>query len=149
MPWGSAANRRGPSPGVAVQKPHIRVVAAEIERDGRFLITQRRPAATMPLLWEFPGGRVEEGESDAQALARELYEEMGIRVEVGPRSLHLSHEYEDYTLDLVVYRATTPDEPQCLRVHDFRWVAPGEFDQYEFPGADQRTVDQLLGIERS
>ncbi|MEC8423914.1 MAG: NUDIX domain-containing protein, partial [Myxococcota bacterium] len=60
-------------------KPHIRVVAAEIVRDGRFLITQRRPEATMPLLWEFPGGRVEEGETDAAALARELAEEMDIR----------------------------------------------------------------------
>jgi len=143
---GSAANRGAFFPGCAVLKPHIRVVAAEIERDGRFLITQRRPEATMPLLWEFPGGRVEEGETDAQALARELLEEMGIRVDVGARSLHLSHEYDGYTLDLVVYRATTPDQPRCLRVHDFRWVPPGEFDQYEFPGADQRTVDLLLGL---
>lgn len=127
-----------------MDKPHIRVVAAEIERDGRFLITQRRPQASMPLLWEFPGGRVEEGETDAQALARELMEEMGIVVEVGALSLHLSHEYEGYTLDLVVYRATTPDAPRKIRVHDFRWVRPDEFDQYEFPSADQRTIDALL-----
>lgn len=127
-----------------VDKPHIRVVAAELERDGRFLITQRRPEATMPLLWEFPGGRVEAGENDAQALARELMEEMGIDVQVGALSLHLSHEYDGYTLDLVVYRATSSDEPQRLGVHDFRWVRLDEFDQYEFPSADQRTVDALL-----
>lgn len=130
-----------------MSKPHIRVVAAEIERDGRYLITQRRPEASMPLLWEFPGGRVEEGESDEQALARELREEMGISVEVGLRSLHVSHEYEGYTLDLLVYRASTADEPRALRVHDFRWVRPEEFDQYPFPGADQRSVDALLGVE--
>lgn len=127
-----------------MDKPHIRVVAAEIERGGRYLITQRRPEATMPLLWEFPGGKVEAGETDVQALARELLEEMGIWVEVGEQSLHLSHEYDAYTLDLVVYRAVTTDEPQALRVHDLRWVSPDQFDQYEFPSADQRTVDALL-----
>lgn len=127
-------------------KPHIRVVAAEIVRDGRFLITQRRPEATMPLLWEFPGGRVEEGETDAAALARELAEEMAIHVEVGALSLHVTHEYEGYTIDMLVYRATTEDEPKKLRVHDARWVHPGEFDQYRFPDADQQTIEALLGI---
>lgn len=127
-----------------MDKPHIRVVAGEIERGGRYLITQRRPQARMPLLWEFPGGRVEAGESDQAALVRELKEELGIKVEVGPLSLHVTHEYEGYTLDLLVYRATTSDEPRALRVHDLRWVEPSEFDQYEFPGADQRTVDALL-----
>ncbi len=129
-----------------MDKPHIRVVAAELERDGLFLLTQRRPEATMPLLWEFPGGRVEPGESDADALRRELLEEMGIRVEVGAQKMAVQHAYERYTLDFVVYRATTTDEPQRLRVHDARWVAPEDFDQYEFPSADQKTVDALLGL---
>ena len=52
------------------EKPHVRVVAAEIQRDGLYLITQRRESAVLPLLWEFPGGRVEEGEADAEALRR-------------------------------------------------------------------------------
>jgi 8-oxo-dGTP diphosphatase len=127
-----------------VDKPHIRVVAAEIERGGKFLITQRRPGARMPLLWEFPGGRVEPGETDPAALVRELRDELGITVQVGPLSLHVTHEYENYTLDLLVYRATTQDEPRALKVHDLRWVEPSEFDRYEFPGADQKTVDALL-----
>jgi 8-oxo-dGTP diphosphatase len=126
------------------RKRHIRVVAAEIERGGAYLITQRRPEATMPLLWEFPGGRVESGESDAAALRRELKEEMGIEVVVGELSMQVSHEYPQYTVDLVVYKATTDDEPHKLRVHDLRWVLPEDFDQYEFPGADQRTVEELL-----
>ena len=127
-------------------KPHIRVVAAEIERDGRYLITQRNPHAVLPLLWEFPGGRVEPGESDAEALARELREEMEIEVEVGERSLTVTHEYERYTLDLMVYRAKiTKGEPKCLKVHAIQWVKPSDFSKYKFPGADQATVDQLLG----
>lgn len=129
-------------------KPHIRVVAAEIEKDGCYLITQRNPHAVLPLLWEFPGGRVEPGESDEQALARELKEEMGITVIVGARSLAVSHEYERYTLDLVVYTTRIEDgEPECLKVHAIQWVKPADFSNYKFPGADQATVDKLLGEE--
>jgi len=61
----------------------IRVVAAVLERDGKYLITQRRTTAVLPLLWEFPGGRVEPGESPQQAAAREVLEETGLRVQVG------------------------------------------------------------------
>ena len=127
-----------------MSKPHIRVVAAEIERDGRFLITQRRPQATMPLMWEFPGGRVEGGETDPEALVRELREKLHIGVRVGDQMLLVSHEYADYTIDLAVYRASTDDIINPIAVHDFRWVLPEEFDQYTFPGADAETVEQLL-----
>jgi len=126
------------------EKPHIRVVAAEIIQDGAFLITQRKPTATLPLLWEFPGGRVEAGESDEAALQRELQENLGVHAEVGAMSMHVSHEYDRYTLDLLVYRASISTEPEPIGVHEVRWVLPSEFDQYKFPGADQQTVDQLL-----
>ncbi len=127
------------------QKPHVRVVAAEIEQDGAFLITQRRPQARLPLLWEFPGGRVEPGENDAQALARELREEMNIEVEVGDVCLQVTHEYEDYSIDLIVCRCQiVSGEPQKIRVHDLRWVRPENFSEYTFPGADQQSIDALL-----
>ena len=127
------------------EKPHIRVVAAELVRDGRFLITQRKPNAVLPLLWEFPGGRVEPGESDADALRRELGEKVGIDCTVGALSMHVAHEYDGYTLDLCVYRVQSAETPQAKGVHDVQWVLPADFDQYEFPGADQQTVDALLG----
>jgi len=65
--------------------PHLRVVAAVIGRSERYLITQRRPSAVLPGLWEFPGGRVEEGESDTEALRREVRERVGVEVDIEPR----------------------------------------------------------------
>jgi len=128
-------------------KKKIRVVAAMIERDGRYLITQRRPVATLPLLWEFPGGKVEPGETDPQALARELKEEMDIVVEVRECVVHVEHAYADYDIDFRVYRgAITEGEIKHIRVHDHRWVLPGELDRYEFPAADEKTMRQLLAL---
>lgn len=129
-------------------KAHVRVVAAEIERDGCYLITQRMAKAVLPLLWEFPGGRVERGETDQDALGRELREKIGVQAQVLEMSLHVAHEYENYTLDLMVYRAKiSAGEPECLGVEAIRWVPPEEFGNYEFPGADQQTVDALLDME--
>ena len=125
----------------------IRVVGAMIERDGKYLITQRPPTATLPLLWEFPGGRVEVGETDEEALARELREEMGLSVAVGERVIHVEHAYENYDIDFCVYRCTMGDERiQHLRVHDHRWVRPDELDAYEFPAADEKTIAKLLDL---
>jgi 8-oxo-dGTP diphosphatase len=134
-----------------MMKRKIRVVAAQIERNGRYLITQRKPSSSLPLLWEFPGGRVEPGETDAQALARELAEEMRVEVKVGEASIAVTHEYEAYELDFCVYRAEllTPEEQiEKLGVHDFRWVLPEELDDYEFPGADQASIEALLAEKR-
>jgi len=130
-----------------MSKRQIRVVAAQIERDGKYLITQRKPSSSLPLLWEFPGGRVEEGETDEQALQRELHEEMEIEVEVGEASVAVTHEYSAYIINFCVYRCKlrTPEENiKKLGVHDVRWVHPSELDSYEFPGADQATIDALL-----
>lgn len=127
-----------------MDKPHIRVVAAEISQDGRYLITQRRPEATLPLLWEFPGGRVAAGESDADALRRALADRLGIAADIGEQVLLVSHEYDAYTIELAVFEATTADTVVPGRVHDHRWVLPEEFDQFEFPGADAQTVELLL-----
>jgi len=125
----------------------IRVVGAMIEQEGRYLITQRPPRASLPLLWEFPGGRVEPGESDQEALARELTEEMGIAVEVGDRVIHVEHAYQSYDIDFCVYRCRhVGGTIQHHRVHDHRWVRPDELDQYDFPPADEKTIGKLLGL---
>jgi 8-oxo-dGTP diphosphatase len=128
----------------------IRLVAAVIERDGRYLITQRRAAAVLPGLWEFPGGRVEEGETDEQALQRELKERLGTDAEVKSRMAHRVHHYHGYSVDLNLYQAVIPlgQEPRALRVAEVRWVPSTDFEKYPFPAADQATTDLLLGFRR-
>jgi 8-oxo-dGTP diphosphatase len=129
----------------------IRVVGAMLQNDeGRYLITQRPPKASLPLLWEFPGGRVEEGETDAQALAREIREEMGVEVAVLEQAMHTHHEYPKYDIDFRVFRCRLIDAKapiQHLRVHDHRWVTLEEMSQYQFPDADAKTLAKLLDLE--
>jgi 8-oxo-dGTP diphosphatase len=128
---------------------NIRVVAAVISRQGKYLITQRRETAVLPMLWEFPGGRVEEGEDDKAALRRELKERLEAEVEVGEKVGERRHDYAGYTLELVLYSATLKkDWIVAKRVRDYRWVPSAEFDDYTFPDADQRTMDLLLGLTK-
>jgi 8-oxo-dGTP diphosphatase len=129
------------------QKRRVRVVAALIEQvdQGKVLITQRRPQSFMPLKWEFPGGKVEPGESDAQALARELREELGIEVDVGIEFLGMVHSYPEFDIDFHVYRCSlVSGEIHCIGVHNYCWVNLSELDKFEFPPADQPTVSQLI-----
>lgn len=122
----------------------IRVVAAVIRRDDKYLITQRRESASLPLLWEFPGGRVEQGETDADALSREFQERLGAEVIVGKPVAFRRHDYEGYSVELVLYEAELDsDALEPKRVKEFRWVAADEFSQYPFPPADKHTMDDF------
>ncbi|HLK40728.1 MAG TPA: (deoxy)nucleoside triphosphate pyrophosphohydrolase [Polyangiaceae bacterium] len=127
----------------------IRVVAAVLEKDGRYLITQRRATAVLAMMWEFPGGRVEEGETDAQALKREVRHRLGAEIDVGKLISFVSHPYEHYVVDLFLYECTlTSGTLEALNVHAFRWVTSVEFDRYPFTPADEASMNKLLGIER-
>ena len=124
----------------------IRVVAAVVERDGRYLITQRRVSAVLPLAWEFPGGRVEDGESDRDALRREVQHRIGVDVAPGKLMSFVSHPYERYVVDLYLYECELlKGEPRSINVHDFRWVESTEFDRYPFTPADEASMSRLLG----
>ncbi|MEP7052823.1 MAG: (deoxy)nucleoside triphosphate pyrophosphohydrolase [Pseudomonadota bacterium] len=125
----------------------IRVVAAVIERGGRYLITQRRATAVLPLLWEFPGGRVEESESDTAALTREVQHRLGVDVQAGKLMSFVSHPYEHYVVELYLYEARLLEgEPFAVNVSDFRWVASADFEQYRFTPADEASMTTLLGL---
>jgi 8-oxo-dGTP diphosphatase len=129
------------------QAPTIRVVAAMIEESGRYLITQRRPTAVLPLLWEFPGGKVELGESDTEALEREVLHRLGVSVGVRKLISFVRHPYERYTIDLHLYECQlTAGRPEKLNVQDIAWVQSDEFEHYPFTPADEISVAKLLGI---
>lgn len=133
----------------ATPPPTIRVVAAVVERDGRYLITQRRPTAVLPLLWEFPGGKVEAGETDAAALKREVQHRLAVDIDVGQLISFVSHPYEKYVVDLYLYEcrlAGAEPAPAASNVHAFKWVSSTDFEQYPFTPADEANMNKLLGV---
>jgi 8-oxo-dGTP diphosphatase len=129
------------------QERTIRVVAAIVERDGHYLITQRRGSAVLPLMWEFPGGKVEEGEMDANALKREVRHRLGAEIEVGKLISFVSHPYEHYVVDLFLYECSLVGEVlEARNVNAYRWVTSADFDQYSFTPADEASMNKLLGV---
>ena len=122
------------------------VVAGLIARGLRVLITQRRADQALPLQWEFPGGKVEPGEAPAAALARELAEEIGVRVEVGRIWDVLFHAYPTFDLVMLVYacRIVDGDEPRAVEVADVAWVEPPELARWDILPADKPLVERLV-----
>lgn len=124
----------------------IRVVAAVIQRDEKYLITQRRDTASLPLLWEFPGGKVEADETDHDALKREVAERLGADVQIGSPVAFRRHDYEGYSVELVLYEAFllgTDEAIAALKVKDYKWVEAHEMGEYPFPPADKQTLDTM------
>lgn len=127
----------------------VEVAAGLVFRDGKLLITLRHDDAHLGGLWEFPGGKREQGESFEACLERELREELGIRAAVGRLLESLDHQYEDRTVHLRFFHCRwLQHEPQALGCADFAWIGPDELKGYEFPAADARLIE-MLGRERT
>lgn len=122
----------------------IRVTAAVIERDSTILIAKRRQDHPLGGLWEFPGGKIEDGEDPRACLARELQEEFGIEAAITDHLMTHVHNYPQATIELQSYRALHISGTFELRDHDeIRWVSPLEMLEYEFAPADIPTVHLL------
>ncbi|MCR4620843.1 MAG: (deoxy)nucleoside triphosphate pyrophosphohydrolase [Clostridiales bacterium] len=120
----------------------VDVVAALVWDAGRFLICQRPPQKARGLLWEFPGGKVEKGETREQALKREMKEELDADIRVKGLFCALTHVYPDLSVNLFVYEAElTCDRLRMLEHNAINWIKPAEIEQYTFCPADEGVLN--------
>jgi len=126
----------------------VRVVAAVLRRDGRILVTRRHGHADRGGQWEFPGGKVEPGESEPEALRREIREELDCEVAVEDLVARTSHRYPDLEVELAFYacRLAPGAEPRLVGAAAMTWELPGKLAGYDFCEADRPVLPILLGV---
>ena len=123
-----------------------KVAAAVIERDGKVLVARRKPGLVAGGLWEFPGGKLEEGESAEEGLERELAEELGVAARVGELLCSVPFVGRAARFELVAYRTELLGDDFRLTDHDeVRWLAPAEMDERVFSRPDRPVVRLLAG----
>ena len=119
------------------------VVAAIIEDGDRFLLTRRQKGVHLEGLWEFPGGKLDAGETHADALARELREELDVDVRVGELRFHTTHDYGDRVVALYFYQCELRGTPRPMLGQQMRWVPRPELATLGFPPADTELIRVL------
>ncbi len=123
------------------------VVAALIRNEDRFMICQRPAHKARGLLWEFVGGKVEQGETGPEALRRECREELAVEVDVGAVFMEVTHAYPDLLVHLTLYNASiVSGTPQKLEHNDIRWITPAEIPQYAFCPADEGILNRIRTV---
>jgi A/G-specific adenine glycosylase len=124
--------------------PHYEIVAAAMTKNGRYLLGKRPAASMLGGLWELPGGKTEPDETHAQALRRELREELGIEVAVGRLVASVNHGYSHFRITLYVYRCEhVCGRPQPFYYTEFKWVARKHFSRYAVPAATRKILALL------
>ena len=121
----------------------IEVVAAVIERDGRYLITRRLEGTHLAGLWEFPGGKLLPEEKAEDALRRELKEELGVEAAVRELIHTVDWTYPEKRVRLLFFRCALAGEPAPLERQEMRWVAAADLPTYGFPEADATLIARL------
>lgn len=125
----------------------IPVVAAVVVRGERVLLCQRHDGEHLPLLWEFPGGKIDPGETPEEALVRELREELGVAAKVGAEVADILHHYPEKTVRLRFYRAHIEGEPTPHVHRAIEWVPLGELSEYAAPPPNGRVIQRLISGE--
>jgi 8-oxo-dGTP diphosphatase len=128
-------------------KPHLQVACAIIESGGLVLATQRSSAMSLPLKWEFPGGKIREGESAEHCLQRELQEELGITAAVVEALQPSTHRYGSFTVTLHPFRCAAPSGPITLHEHAaLAWVAPEDLPSLDWAAADLPVIEAYRAL---
>jgi len=139
---GTQAERPGRKPHREL--PHRTIAVAVVRRDGRVLIGRRPEEGLLGGLWEFPGGKVEPGETPRAAAARELREEMCVEAELGEEIAVVDHAYSHFRITLHAFDGRwTAGDPCGRAASDWRWVAPGELAGFAFPAANRRVLEAV------
>jgi A/G-specific adenine glycosylase len=126
--------------------PHYLVTAAVIRQDGKVLLTQRPPDGLLGGLWEFPGGKVEDGESLPACLEREICEELGMQVDVGAQVGVYRHAYTHFRVTLhAFFCKITEGQPKPIQVNAVRWVYPEELEQFPMGKIDRQIASRVAG----
>ncbi len=124
---------------------HLEVVAAIIERDGLILCAQRKAGGELSKKWEFPGGKVEAGETHHQALVREIDEELGINIKAGPLFMAVDYQYADFSITMHCYLATILEGQPAVREHlAIQWLRSDELRKLDWAPADMPIVEKLM-----
>ena len=123
----------------------IVVLAAVVERNGRYLVTRRLEKTHLAGFWEFPGGKCDPGETHEACLRRELMEELGVESEIGNEILMTEHAYPERTVRLHFRRCVIHGEPRALIGQEMRWITRDEMQALSFPEADRDLIALLSG----
>ena len=119
-------------------------VAVINNKQGKILIDRRKEQGEMGGLWEFPGGKIEVGETIEECIKREVKEELDIEIIVGDRLTTITHAYKTFKVTLYVYNCQhLSGKPQTLECEEIHWVEPVQMDQYQFPQANIQIVNLL------
>lgn len=120
------------------------VAVAVIERDGRYLISQRLPDDSFGGFWEFPGGKSNPGETLEACLAREIQEELGVEIAVGTKLQVVEHQYPRRTIRLHCFSCRiVTGQPRAIECATWRWALPDELMQFKFPPASRQIIEAL------
>lgn len=122
----------------------IVVVAAVVEKDGRFLVARRLAGTHLAGCWEFPGGKVHPGETDESALQREMLEELNTGISIARKIFQTTHAYPERIVDLHFYRTELTGEPEPALGQQLRWISREEFGALEFPAGDAELIEGLI-----